>query len=146
EGGIGAGRVDAEERRADAVLGREAHRGGDASEHLLARDSDRAELKVGDRRLDHGSPDAELYERLEVGGNGSREPPDLAFEPGLGDQPDRLPVVLRDPRESCLDPVDPEAVEEPRDLELLLGVEHDADRLLAVAESRVVETYGAADL
>src|SRR5581483_474043 len=44
-----------------------------------------------------------------------------------------------------LDPVDPELVEQPGDLELLLGIEHDADRLLAVAEGRVVEADAAAD-
>src|SRR5262249_11163144 len=55
------------------------------------------------------------------------------------------PVVVGDPREPRLDPVDPELVEQPRDLELLLGIEHDADRLLAVAERRVVEPHAAAD-
>src|SRR4029078_2271173 len=35
--------------------------------------------------------------------------------------------------------VDPRRVEGARDLELLLGCEHDADRLLAVTERRVIE-------
>src|SRR5207244_6127127 len=38
----------------------------------------------------------------------------------------------------------PELVEQLRDLELLFGIEHDADRLLSVAERRVVEADRAA--
>ena len=136
---LGARRVDAEERRVDVVLGGEAHRLRDPLEHRLARDADRVELQVRDRRLDHRVADAELDERLEVGRHRAREAPDLGAQAGGRDQLDRAPVVVRDAREAGLDPVDAEAVEQPRDLELLLGVEHDADRLLAVAERRVVE-------
>src|SRR6188508_2245992 len=82
--------------------------------------------------------------RTEVGRHRPREAPDLRPQAGLGDQPDRVPVVLRDAREPGLDPVDAEVVEEPRDLELLLRVEHDADRLLPVAQRRVVEPDAAA--
>ena len=39
----------------------------------------------------------------------------------------------------------PTLVEQPRDLELLLRVEHDADGLLAVAQRRVVEADAAVD-
>ena len=38
-----------------------------------------------------------------------------------------------------------ELVEQPRDLELLLGIEDDADGLLAVAQRRVVQADAAAD-
>ena len=142
---LGARRVDAEERRVDAVLGGEAHRVRDPAEHLVAVDADRVELEVGDRRLDHGRGHAELDERLEVGRHGAREAPHLGAQPGAGDELDRVPVVLRDAREARLDPLDPELVEQPRDLELLLRVEHDADGLLAVAQRRVVEPDVAAD-
>src|SRR3954447_6953604 len=142
---LGAGRVDAKERRVDPVLDREAHRGRDPVEHLLARDADRLELQVRDRRFDHRRAHAQLDQRFQVGGHGAGESPDLGIEPGVGDQLHGVPVVLRDPREAGLDPVDPEPVEQPRDLELLLRVEHDADRLLAVAERRVVETDRAAE-
>ena len=55
-----------------------------------------------------------------------------------------VPVVLRDAREAGLDPVDAELVEQPRDLELLLRIEDDADGLLAVTERRVVQPDAAA--
>src|SRR5436853_6585146 len=50
EGRLGARRVDAEERGVDAVVRGEAHRAGHAAEHLLARDTDRSELQIRDRR------------------------------------------------------------------------------------------------
>ena len=78
-----ARRVDAEEGRVDPVLGRELHRAGDPPEHRLARDADRVELQVGDRRLDHRRLDAELDERLEVGRHRAREAPDLGLEAGV---------------------------------------------------------------
>src|SRR6266404_4081666 len=142
---LGACRVDAEERRVDAVLRREAHRGRDPAEHLLAVDSDRVQLQIGDRRLDHGRVHAELDERFEVRRHRAREAPDLRAQPGVGNQLHRVPVVLRDAREPGLDPVDAELVEELRDLELLLGIEHDADGLLAVTQRRVVEANVPAD-
>jgi len=141
-----ARRVDAEERRMDVVLGGEAHRVRDPVEHLLARDADRLELQVGDRRLDHREANVELGERLEVGGNGAREAPHLGPKARGGDSLDGVPVVLRDAREPRLDSLDAEVVEEAGDLDLLVGVEHDADRLLAVAQGRVVEPDAAADL
>ena len=125
------------------LLGGEAHRARDAVEHLLAVDADRVQLQVGDRRLDHRRRHAELDERLEVGGHGAREAPDLRAQPGGRDQLHRVPVVLRDAREPRLDAVDAELVEQLRDLELLLRVEHDADGLLAVAERRVVQPDAA---
>jgi hypothetical protein len=145
EVGLGAGRVDAEEGGVDPVLGGEAHRALDPAEHRLAVDADRLELQVGDRRLDHRGRHAELDERLEVGRHCAREAPNLRGESGRGDQLDRAPVVVRDAREAGLDPLDPESVEELRDLELLLRVEDDPDRLLAVSQRRVVETDRAAD-
>src|SRR5829696_532164 len=145
EVGLGAARVDAEERGVDPVVAREPHRARDAVEHLVARDADRVELEVGDGRLDHGVPDAELDERLEVGRDGPREPPHLGAKARGRNEPHRLPVVRRDAREPGLDPVDAELVEEPRDLELLVWVQDDADRLLAVAKRRVVQADTAAD-
>ena len=88
---------------------------------------------------------AELDERLEVGGHGAGEPPHLRAQAGAGDELHRVPVVLRHAREAGLDAVDAEVVEEPRDLELLLRVEDDPDRLLAVAQRRVVQADAAAD-
>ena len=136
---LGPRRVDAEERRMNAVLVGETHGARDALEHLLARDADRIELQVGDRRLDHREPHSQLDERLQVGRHGAREAPDLGPESRGGDQLDRAPVVVGDAREAGLDAVDPELVEQPRDLELLLGIEHHTDGLLAVAQRRVVE-------
>ena len=82
---------------------------------------------------------AELDERLEVGRHGAGEAPDLGAQTGGRDQLDRLPVVVGDARETGLDPVDAELVEQLCDLELLVRVEHHADRLLAVAQRRVVQ-------
>src|ERR687887_56872 len=140
--GVGTRGVDAEEGGVDAVLGGERHRRRDPAEHRLARNAKSLELEVGDRRLDHRRSNAELDERLQVGRNGAGESPDLRPEAGIGDQLHRVPVVLRDAREAGLDPVDPELVERPGDLELLHGVEDDADRLLAVAEGGVVQADG----
>ena len=145
EVGLGARRVDAEEGRANAVLGCESHRARDALEHGLARDADRLELQVRDGRLDHRRLDSELDEELEVGPHRAREAPDLGGEAGARNQLDGPPVVLGHAREARLDPLDAEPVEQPRDLELVLGREDDADRLLAVAERRVVEADVAAD-
>ena len=97
--------------------------------------------EIGDSITEKRTP--ELDERLEVGRHGAREAPDLGAQAGGRDQLDRLPVVGRDAREAGLDPVDAELVEQPGDLELLLGVEHDADGLLAVAQRRVVEADAA---
>jgi hypothetical protein len=142
---VGSGGVDAEERRVDPVLGREAHRARDPAEHRLARHADRLQLQIGDRRLDHRVLHAELHERLEIGRHRAREAPDLRAEPGGGDQAHGLPVVLGDPWEARLDAVDPELVEEPCNLQLLLRVEHHADGLLAVAQRRVVQADVSAD-
>src|SRR3954468_20328694 len=80
-----------------------------------------------------------------AGGHGPGEAPGLRVEPGAGDQLAGPPVILRHAWESRLDPPDPEPVEQPRDLELLLGIQDDADRLLAVSQRGVVEADLAAD-
>src|SRR5256885_277519 len=59
--------------------------------------------------------------------------------PPLENRMDGALVVGGEAREAGLDPLDPELVEPTRDLELLLRIENDANRLLAVAERRVVE-------
>src|SRR4029453_784645 len=86
----------------------------------------------------------ELDERLEVRRDRAREAPDLGPQARFGDQPDSVPVVLRDAGEAGLDPVDPELIEQDCYLELLAGVQDDADGLLAVAQRRVVEPDRAA--
>ena len=127
------------------MLGRERDRLRDPLEHRLARDAERLELAVGDRRLDHGRGHPELDECLDIRGDRAREAPDLGFQASRGDELDRAPVVLGDAREAGLDPVDAELVEEACDLELLLGIKHDADGLLAVAQGGVVEPDPPAD-
>ena len=128
------------------LLDRERDGARDPLEHLLARDAERLQLEIRDRALDHRRLDAELDERLDVGGNRAREAPDLRAQTGVGDQPDRLGVLRRDAREAGLDPVDAGVVERTRDLELVLRAEDDADGLLAVAERRVVEADRAGRL
>jgi hypothetical protein len=136
---VGARGVDAEEAHPDAVLARESNRLRDALQHRLAGDAQRPQLPVGDGALDHRCLDAKLDECLDVGRHGAGEPPHLRAEPRRGDQLDSSPVVLRHPREPRLDAVDARGVERAGDLELVLGREDDADRLLAVAQRRVVE-------
>ena len=136
---VGARAVDAEVADPHARVDGVRDRADDALDHLLARHPVGGELPVADRRLDHGRAHARLEQRLDVGGHGARETPDLGAQPGADDQPQRLGVLGRDAREARLDPVDAERVERRRDLELRLRVEHDADRLLAVAQRRVVE-------
>ena len=87
-------RIDADEGGVDSMLRGERHRRGDPAEHLLARNADRVELEVGDRRLDHGCTDAELDQRLEVGGHRPRKAPDLGAQAGAGDQLHGIPIVL----------------------------------------------------
>ena len=81
----------------------------------------------------------ELDERLDVRLDGAREAPDLRLQAGLDDHPDRPRVVVGDAREPGLDAVDAGLGERRRDRELVLRREHDAHRLLAVAQGRVVE-------
>ena len=131
--------VHAEERDRHALLDCERDRVDDPLEHRLAVDTERCELQVGDRRLDHARLDAELDESLDVRVHRTRETPDLRVQSGIADQLDRVPVVFRDARKAGLDPLDAELVETARELELVLGTEHDPDRLLAVAQRRVVE-------
>ena len=136
---IRARAVDAEERDGDALIDRVRDRVNDALEHRLAVDAERVELEVGDRRLDHARADAELDERLHVRVDGAGEAPDLGLQAGVADQLDRPPIVRRHAWEARLDPFDAERVEPPRELELVLRRQDDADRLLAVAQRSVVE-------
>src|SRR5207247_3568482 len=139
EARVGARAVDAEEGDLDPVARGESDAAGDSPKHLLPRDAERLELQVRDRRLDDARGNPQLDERLEIGRHGPGEAPDLGVQPRFENQLERALVVGRDAREAGLDPLDPELVESPRDLELLLRVEDDADRLLPVAERRVVE-------
>ena len=118
---VGTRRVDAEERRMDAVLGGKAHRGRDAAEHLLAVDADGGQLQIRDRRLDHRRRHTELDERLQIRGNRPGETPHLGLSAPHRRSADRVPVVMRDPRESRLDPVDAELVEQLRDSSFCSG-------------------------
>ena len=96
---------------------------------------------IGDRALDHGGGQPELDERLDVRLDGARKPPDLGLQAGLDDHPDRPRVIVGHAREPGLDAVDAGVGERRRDRELVLRREHDAHRLLAVAQGRVVETH-----
>ena len=98
--------------------------------------ADRFELQVGDRRLDHriGRRRARRAPRGRKEGKG-RSPRSRPLNPAAGDQLDRSPVVVLKRRKAGFDAVDPELVEQPRDLELLGGIEHDADRLPHPAKS-----------
>ena len=136
---LGAGGVDAEVRDVDPALDRVGHGRADPLQHRLPGDPKRTELQLRDRRLDHARRDAKLDQRLDVGLHRAREAPDLGGEARLRDQPHGLPVVLGDPREPGLDALDARLGERAGDLELLLRHQHDADRLLTVAERRVVE-------
>src|SRR5262249_9307096 len=82
---------------------------------------------------------------VDVLGRGPREPADHRSLDRLSDRLDRLGVPGRGDREPGLDDVDPEPGELVRDLDLLLRVERDPGRLLAVAERRV-EDVDAIDL
>src|SRR5919201_881150 len=136
---VGARPVDAEERDGDPLPGGVGDGVDDPLQHRLAIDTERLQLAVADRRLDHARLQAELEERIDVGPDRAREAPDLGVEARVEDQAHGALVLGRDARKARLDTLDPEPVELPGDVELLLGVEHDADRLLAVAEGGVVE-------
>jgi hypothetical protein len=138
--------VDPEVGDADTPPDGERDRATDPLQHRLPGDAVRLELEVGDRALDHRGVHAELYELLDVRLNCAGEAPDLGRETCAGDQLDRAPVVLRDARETGFDAVDPEPVECACQLELLLGVENDPDRLLAVAQRGVVQPHAPAQL
>jgi hypothetical protein len=111
----------------------------DPAEHLLTRHAERLELQVRDRRLNDACGDSQLDERLDISRHGPGKAPDLCVQPRIENQLERALIVGRDAREAGLDPLDPERVEPAGDLQLLLWVENDADRLLAVAERCVVE-------
>ena len=93
--------------------------------------------EIGDSITEQRTPSSTSSSRS--AGTAREKPQISALEARGRDQLDRAAVVVGDAREAGLDPVDAEPVEQPGDLELLLGVEHDADGLLAVAERRVVE-------
>ena len=137
--GVGTRSVDAEERDGHSLLDRERHRIDDSLEHCLPVNAECLQLQVGDGRLDHARLQAELDECLHVRLDRARETPDLRAQPRVEDQLHRAPIVVGHTRKAGLDPFDPELVETPRELELVLGTEHDADGLLAVAQRRVVE-------
>ena len=124
----------------------ERDRRADPLEHRLPRDPERGQLPVRDRALDHRGAQPELEEGRDVRADGAREAPDLGVEACLEDERDRAGVVLGHAREAGLDAVDARGVERACDLQLVLGREHDADRLLAVAQGRVVEADRGARL
>ena len=113
----------------------------DPLDHLRARDAERVQLQIGHGRLDHRRAQPELEYRVDVVRHRSGEAPELCPQPSGDDQLDRASVVIGDTREPDFDPVDAELVDEPGDLELLLGAEHHADGLLAVPQRRVVQTH-----
>ena len=136
---VRTGAIHAEERNPHALLRCERDCVDDPFEHRLSVDAERCELQVGDRRFDHARLNTELDEGLDVRLHRAREAPDLGVQAGVANQLDRAPVVFRNPWETGFDALDPELVETARELELVLGTEHHADGLLAVAERRVVE-------
>ena len=136
---IRPGSVDAEVRDHHPALGRERDGAGDPVEHRLATHAERAQLQIRDGRLDDARGQPQLHERLHVGRHRAREAPHLGVEVGGCDAADRLAILVGDAREAGLDALDAERVDEPGDLQLVLGREHDADGLLAVAQGRVVE-------
>src|SRR5262249_2277243 len=75
--------------------------------------------------------------RVDVGLVGAGEPADDRPLHVVGDRLDSLEVTGRGDREAGLDHVDAEPGELLRDLDLLLRVEGDARRLLAVAQGRI---------
>ena len=93
--------------------------------------------EIGDSITEASTPSSTSSSRS--AGTAREKPQTSAFRPAAGDQLDGAPVVVGDAREAGLDPLDPEPVEQPRDLELVLRREDDADRLLAVAQRRVVQ-------
>ncbi len=136
---VGAGAVDAEEGDADPVPDCKRDGRADPLQHRLGRHAQRAQLAVRDRALDHGGADAELDERLDVRLHRPGEAPHFGAQPCLGDEANGSEVVIGDAREAGLDPVDACGVDRAGELELVLGREHDAHRLLAVAQGRVIE-------
>src|SRR5436190_1941486 len=71
----------------------------------------------------------------------ARQPGDDRALHLTGDRLDRLEVARARDREARLDHVDAQPGQLLRDLELLLGVQRDARRLLAVAQRRVKDLY-----
>ena len=98
---------------------------------------------MGDSITEAGTPSSTSASRS--AGTAREKPQTSASSPRAGDQLDRAPVVVRHAREPRLDPPDAEPVQQPRDLQLVLRAEHDAHRLLAVAQGRVVEPDAAAE-
>ena len=74
---VGARGVDAEERDADPLFDGKRDSGANPLEHGLARDTERRELAVRDRALDHRCLQSELDQRFDVRSHRTRETPDL---------------------------------------------------------------------
>ena len=86
--------VDAEEGDVDPVLGGEARSRRDPLEHRLARDAERLELQVGDRRLDHASRSTPSSTSASTSAGTAREKPQTSASQArvrdqLGPRPSR---------------------------------------------------------
>ena len=84
-----------------------------------------------------------VLRRVDVGHVGAGQAGDDRSFDGAGDGLHRLEVARRGDREARLDHVDAQARELLGDLQLLLRVQRDARRLLAVAQRRVEDQYSA---
>ena len=144
---LGPRGVDAEERDLDARRrSRTRPRCGSARASSRARPRAPASFasEIGLSITDAGTPSSTSASTSAC--TAREKPQTSARSPAALIELDRAPVLGRDAREARLDPVDPGGVERDGDLELLLRRQDDADRLLAVAQRRVVEADDAVRL
>ena len=139
---VGAGRVHRRELDVVGVGAGQRHGRLRLSLDVLARGLELVlDVDVGgrDEGVDAGALGVldRVPGRVDVGLVGAREAADHGALDLAGDRLDGLEVAGRGDREAGLDHVDAEAGELLRDLDLLLRVQGDARRLLAVAQRRI---------
>src|SRR5262249_27608180 len=143
---VGAGGVHRRELDVLAVGLGQRHRGLRLALDVVARRLQLVldvDVRGRDERVDPGT--LGVLDRVPGGVDvrlvGAREPADHRALHRAGDPLPRLEVAGRGDREAGLDHVHAEARELLRDLDLLLRVQGDAGRLLAVAQRRIEDVH-----
>ncbi len=114
----------------------------DPLQEFFAGNSISFQLDVAGGRFDHRGAQSQPHQLVHIGFHGARESPEFGFQPRLLHQLNGFRIFGRDPRKTGFDAADAQFVELAGDLQLLLRREHHPDRLLAVAQRRVIEAHG----
>ena len=134
-----ARRVIGEEHRMQSLFAGMVDHVAALLEHVLPGPAElRDQLRIADRHLDDDSVCAAFQSHVDVGLECAGKCVDPGIQAELRDFLDGFGILLRHRRHAGLDPVDADFVHLPGDADLVIDGEHDAGRLLAVSQGRVV--------